>query len=295
MRPEGLSRFRTGSASKIGKICFGGALSLSAPVDVSSWRILDNYAMVYLQNGRGTFADSLGTRSTLVAGDVLLLFPDVGHSYGPIAGHAWEEMFVVFNGPVFDLWQELRIFTPARPIVHLDPTSDWSQRMSQLVGGGPTRSPTEALSDVCRLQMLLADALDREGPGGVATDDEEWCNFARSRLAADPRRQAGLARIAAELGMSYDGFRKRFQRLTGQTPARYRSEVSIDQACRLILDGRLSLAQIAGELGYWDESHLSRRFSQIMGMSPRQFRQAMYAVGTRRGSSASTGAATPRR
>src|SRR5699024_7830554 len=68
--------FRTGSTSQIGKICFGGALSLSAPAPATGMRVLDSYGMVYLESGRGTYTDTLGTCSALVAGDVVLLFPD---------------------------------------------------------------------------------------------------------------------------------------------------------------------------------------------------------------------------
>jgi AraC-like DNA-binding protein/predicted GNAT family N-acyltransferase len=73
--------------------------------------------------------------------------------------------------------------------------------------------------------------------------------------------------------MSYESFRKRFQRETGVSPARYRTLRRIEAARELLrYSPQLTNRQIAETLGFADEYHFSRRFTQIAGSTPRQFR-----------------------
>jgi hypothetical protein len=43
-----------------------------------------------------------------------------GDDYGPQEQHFWNEFFVVFDDPVFDLWESRKLFTPLKPVQHLD-------------------------------------------------------------------------------------------------------------------------------------------------------------------------------
>jgi AraC-like DNA-binding protein len=46
----------------------------------------------------------------------------------------------------------------------------------------------------------------------------------------------------------------------------------MDRACELLLNQNLTLKEIALQLGFVDEYHLSKRFKQIIGVSPSGFR-----------------------
>jgi AraC-like DNA-binding protein len=81
--------------------------------------------------------------------------------------------------------------------------------------------------------------------------------------------------IARSLGLSYETFRKKFTRHTGQSPARYRLHRLIERARALITERNLSNKQIAETLGFYDEFHFSRRFHQVTGRSTRDFRRSL--------------------
>ena len=81
-----------------------------------------------------------------------------------------------------------------------------------------------------------------------------------------------MPHLRADLGMSYDGFLKRFRRGVRIPTARYRAAHLIDRACELMRHGRLTDRQIAEQLGFCDEFFFSHRFKQVTGRSPRQFR-----------------------
>ncbi len=61
----------------------------------------------------------------------------------------------------------------------------------------------------------------------------------------------------------------------GTPPARWRAARIIERACELMLRGGLVDKQIADRLGFSDEFHFSRKFKQVIGQSPRQFRRSL--------------------
>lgn len=198
----------------------------------------------------------------MTAGDLILVFPDLGHAYGPDPGGRWDEIFLVFDGPVFRLWEERGLLDRDRPVRHLEPVEHWERRLAAVPYGEPLRQ-------VARLQELMAEALAT--PTG-SDDDLAWLERARALLDADVARERDLREVAAELNLSYDGFRKRFRRLAGVAPSRYRWLASIGAACELMAQGALTDRQIAARLRFTDEFYFSRRFKQVTGRSPREYR-----------------------
>ena len=78
-----------------------------------------------------------------------------------------------------------------------------------------------------------------------------------------------LATMAEAAGMSRSGFTARFKELIGEPPAEYllRWRISIAQG---LLRGGMPLKAAASQLGYSAPS-LSRAFSQVVGLSPRDW------------------------
>jgi AraC-like DNA-binding protein len=61
-------------------------------------------------------------------------------------------------------------------------------------------------------------------------------------------------------------------KLTGASPASYRMKRTIDRACELMQQQKLTNKEISTRLGFSDEFHFSRRFKQFTGLAPREFR-----------------------
>ena len=270
-------RFRFDEAPRFGRITQAGLIRDSAgPSGQRPLRVLDSYALVYTVDGAATYRDAAGPPRDLKPGDALFIFPDVAHMYGPEPGGRWSEFYLVFDGPVFDLWRTQGLLDPAHPVMRCEPVDRWLPRLES-VPDAP-RAPRSSLAEVCRLQEVLAGMVAHAAAGGAAAADRRLIARACALLESDLDRALDLPGLARELGIPYETFRRRFTRMMGTPPARWRSARLIERACELMQRGGLADKQIADRLGFSDEFHFSRRFKDITGKSPRAFRRSLSGV-----------------
>ncbi len=252
-----------------------GSFHLAGVIKKSSgtmaMRRLERYAIVHVTEGSGSYSDANGYRANVSAGDFLLLFPDIPHQYGPGRGEHWDEFYIVFSGPVFDLWRARGILSPGRPVIPLTPIDQWYDRWRELVDGAEALPASVQLAKVCRLVELLSLAV-HQAP--AASDDFEppWLSSSKALLAASLDQEVDIAAIAASVGLSYESFRKRFAAAVGVSPGQYRRRLKIATASELLTTTNMTLKQIAEALGFGDEFHFSHRFKQITGLAPSRYR-----------------------
>lgn len=80
-----------------------------------------------------------------------------------------------------------------------------------------------------------------------------------------------LKGIAADIGRSVSQLERDFRDIFAMTPQTMHQRVRMEHALEL-LEGELSIADIAYACGYSDHSAFSRRFKAMVGMSPIQWR-----------------------
>jgi AraC family transcriptional regulator len=80
-----------------------------------------------------------------------------------------------------------------------------------------------------------------------------------------------LATLAAIAHMSQSYFSRLFKHSTGLSPHQYVIQCRIDRAKHLLGQGKLSIAEIAYQLGFTHQSHFSHHFKRLVGSSPKAF------------------------
>jgi AraC-like DNA-binding protein len=235
-----------------------------------SLRVFGSYAIVYLLDGSGEFRDGSGFRQPVSAGDCLLIYPDVPHVYGPGKGDHWSEIYVVFDGPVFDLWRTVGILNPTYPIYRLEPVDTWRARIEEAV----TRRELSADVFVSRFLCLVTSIAATSATASAVGSREPWRDQALRLLATELGSDLSVEGIADRVGLSYEVFRKRFAAATGISPVRYRTKKRIDAACEILQRTDIPIKQIAAHLGFSNEFNFSRRFKQETGQGPREYRKS---------------------
>ncbi len=80
-----------------------------------------------------------------------------------------------------------------------------------------------------------------------------------------------LSELPERCHMTETYFRRLFQQVYQQTPSQYRTRLRIAKSRDLLLDGRLSVNEIARLCGYEDAAYFSRVFKQATGACPTSF------------------------
>lgn len=81
-----------------------------------------------------------------------------------------------------------------------------------------------------------------------------------------------LIMMAEIIHMSPYYFSRLFKQSTGFTPHQYLLKFPTDRAKQLLKTTHLSIADIAGQVGFVDQSHLNRHFKRHFGISPSHLR-----------------------
>jgi AraC-like DNA-binding protein len=79
--------------------------------------------------------------------------------------------------------------------------------------------------------------------------------------------------IASQLNMSEPGFSRFFKRVTGHGFIDLMRKLRIQRSCRLLLQTRMSVADICFEVGYCNLSNFNRHFLHEMKVTPSEYRR----------------------
>lgn len=97
----------------------------------------------------------------------------------------------------------------------------------------------------------------------------------RTRALIESSLSEGLTleALAEEAGVSRSHFARRFRAETGVSPHRYQSQQRVEKAKAMLRESRMSLVDIAIELGFCSQSHFTQVFRAHAGFTPRRFRE----------------------
>ena len=92
-------------------------------------------------------------------------------------------------------------------------------------------------------------------------------------IHAHLERDLSLAEIAQVVNISPTYFASLFKRTTGISPHKYVVQLRVERAKLLLSKTNLAIADIALQVGFSNQSHLTRHFKRLTGATPKQFRK----------------------
>jgi AraC-like DNA-binding protein len=161
------------------------------------------------------------------------------------------------------------------PVVRIPPSSLLVTSMMRLVRGAFEKDYRDryevelALFEFVLAYERLADEL--RYPAGERERLLEWL---RARALETRLRPVSIDVIAAERNMTRSHFSHYFRSHTGLTPARFMSEVRVQEAARMLLTTRAPLKQVASEWGFANVNHFGAAFRRFQHTSPAAYRRS---------------------
>ena len=82
-----------------------------------------------------------------------------------------------------------------------------------------------------------------------------------------------IERLAEEAHLSRSSFLRKFTETVGMSPHRFIQKERIKNAGQLLKNTDMTIARIAGEVGFYDVSHFVRAFTAAIGYTPTEYRR----------------------
>lgn len=242
--------------------------------DWKKGRILNEYQLVFIAEGRGTFETEHIGEVPINPGSVFLLFPNTWHTFKPLTDSGWEEYWVGFNGPYAEYLMQQECFNPRFPLIHMGFNTEFLNIFTRLLetmkGEGVAFCQIASCLTVQLLSLAYAAALLKASP---QNRKEHIINNIRFKMHDNLDKHINLDELAAEHNVSYTWFRKAFKEVIGVSPGQYLLNLKLEKTCKLLKETDLTVAEIAFAAGFMSEYHFSRIFKKKMNISPSLYKK----------------------
>ncbi|ONI77826.1 hypothetical protein ALI144C_30825 [Actinosynnema sp. ALI-1.44] len=261
----------------VGESTFTKRVEAIRPTGSPSWLLM------WTTRGRGAVHHG-NTALTTSAGQLVLIEPGVRHTYGvaPDAGE-WSLLWAHFRAPQGNWLGTSRHLTPAASgaAEAIDAAFDRLRRYARLTGDHIPSSPVHlpafaarpeqqalamcALEEIVRLAALTGAPAAPPGPDPRIARVQQF-------IAETPEAPHTLNSLAAIAGLSPSRFSHLYARATGRSPMQEVRSRRLHRAARLLTGTGMSVAAVAGTVGYVDQFHFSRAFRREFGLPPSSYR-----------------------
>ena len=239
----------------------------------------DEYVFGMIEAGAARTAFR-GRDDTHETGAVIMFAPGEVHTGAPASEHGWSyRMLYPGESLVRFIAREAtgRDFAPSfdRSFA-IDPLLAERVRVTHAV----LESDADRLRKECALLETLGELIIRHGSTRNETDrsapaprSTAALQRVRDLLEAEYARTVTIRELADEAGLSTFHLIRVFRASFGLPPYKYLEQVRIQQARRLIRHG-LPLTHVVHATGFSDQSHLTRYFKRIVGVTPGRYARA---------------------
>ncbi len=246
----------------------------SAFRSVATGRTVNEYQLVYVTRGRGTFSSGEGDSRRewrVEPGSVLAVFPGVSHAYSPDPQAGWEERWVGFRGPTADALRSSGFHSPDRPFFQVGVHEALLSIFSELFSIVRLQEPYYQFRAGALILLLLSEILGRSRKAEQHDEASDLVERAKHLMKDRLRRPCSMEELGEELGVGRDRFYEMFRSYTGMTPLRYYTHLKVNEAKEMLSDQESSVKEVAFTLGFEDPYYFSRLFKKNTGVAPSEW------------------------
>jgi AraC-like DNA-binding protein len=162
------------------------------------------------------------------------------------------------------------------PVLHLPAQSALAAIATRLVRGAFRKDFRDRFEvELALFEFTLTYERMAQQLGDPDGERERLLDELRGRVLANPRAAPTVDALAAERGMSRSHFSHDFRARTGLSPARFMTEIRVQEAARMLVATSAPLKQIAAEWGFANANHFGKVFRRFQHQSPAVYRRAI--------------------
>lgn len=245
--------------------------------NVEKGRILNEYQLLYITNGKGIFVYGQNKESTYISeGKMFFLMPGVWHTYKPLENSGWKEYWIGFKGSIIEKIVAEGFFLNRPPIFNIG----LNERVVDLYMKAIEIADEERAGYQQALAGIVMHIL------GLMYYRDKTRNFNDENLIGKINKAKVLMResiyknivaedISKSLNISYSGFRRAFKEFTGTSPSQYMMELKLNEAKLLLSTTSQSVKNISYSLNFENPEYFSVFFKKRTGITPIEYRNAV--------------------
>ena len=233
--------------------------------------IRDHYLIHLILAGKGTYKVN-GEIWHLQAGDLFLIKPSQLIVYEADESDPWEYCWVGFNGACANKLAAQMPFTDLAPIHHARDSSVLEASLKKIYEArGP--EPQDEAAMVGYLYLFIAALMreTHESEPHTASSSSQYVLNAIKYIQFNYSHDISINDVAKSVGVSRSHLYRVFMSNVGKSPIDYLTEYRINEACNLLRNSSLSIAEVAVSVGFFDQFYFSRVFKKAVGMPPSKF------------------------
>lgn len=237
-------------------------------------RELNEYQLLYLTEGEGTFHSTTIREAPLHEGDLWLLFPGEWHSYHPNPKTGWKSYWIGFKGRNIDDRVRAGFLSPQKPVYHVGFSDDIVRLYKQAYDTAVIEAAysQQLMAGIVNHLIGLMYSLERNIQLSRNQAHVDMISRARLRIREALESNLTIQQVADEMGVSYSNFRKLFKEHTGISPAIYQQDLRLQRAKELLSTTSMSVKEIAYRLNFESPDYFSAKFKIKTGRRPSELR-----------------------
>ena len=208
----------------------------------------------------------------LQEGDLFLAKPNQLITYAADETDPWEYYWVGFNGACANKLVQQTPFSDTQPVHHCkDPQAVRESLYNIYLSRGPEPQCEALMTGYLYIFMAHLMQAAREAMPNVGSSSSQYVLAAIKYIQFNYSHDISVDDIAKAVGVSRSHLYRVFMSNVGQSPIDYLTSYRISEACSLLKNSSLSIAEIAVSVGFFDQFYFSRVFKKVKGVPPSKY------------------------
>jgi len=237
-------------------------------------RVLDEYQIIYITKGEGTFESIKCAQQMVKEGSVILLFPGEWHRFKPNTDTGWDEFWVGFKGTIIENIAQ-NFFSKENAVLDIGLHEEIVRLFTEIIE--KTKEEKTGYQPLVAgiVMHLLGEIHSLTKQQHFSSEDITASIIKKASIIfrTNVDNDISMEKVAEELNVSYAWFRKAFKNYTGIAPHKYLLQLRIEKAKMLLSDHAMSIKEIALRLNFESAFYFSRLFKEKTGVSPELYRK----------------------
>ncbi len=251
---------------------FVAALLYYSPGNVKA--VLRRYTLSIIVSGRGRYSDESGNEKILKPGTVLERVPGIAFAMQRENDDDRPYIEAMFNltSNMYRCFHDTGFLKAKTSIYEVDINRElFNDIITQIKSLGYDNE--DCLTEwLCGFVSMIKKLRSNNQSNKLDWRDE-LVSKVQKAMRMNLADIEDISSFASDFNLSSRYLRKIFQEKTGESPKNYYLKLKFEYACRLLIEDKLSIKEIAFELGYSYPQSFCRQFKAFIGCSPSDYRK----------------------